>query len=134
MAYTALKEMKERNQHFFNDNAGPVEPEKHYSEDDYGLKALALCFLHERCQGLCFDDEITAREKLENKYYGTSLFPNQIPYNMQMDINRLCLERELEKFIDSGVTEDAYTIYYCYLKCSLDIMANQKDGRTSFRV
>ena len=35
---------------------------------------------------------------------------------MQMDINRLCLERELEKFIDSGVAEDAYTIYYCYLE------------------
>ena len=33
-----------------------------------------------------------------------------------MDINRLCLERELEKFIDSGVAEDAYTIYYCYLE------------------
>ncbi len=116
MAYTALKEIKERNQHFFNDNVGPIEPEKHYSEDDYGLKALALGFLHERCQGLCFDNEITVREKLENKYYGTSLFFNQIPYNMQMDINRLCLERELEKFIDSGVTEDAYTIYYCYLE------------------
>jgi hypothetical protein len=35
---------------------------------------------------------------------------------MQMDINRLCLERELEKFIDSGAAEDAYTVYYCYLE------------------
>ncbi len=33
-----------------------------------------------------------------------------------MDINRLCLERELEKFIDSGAAEDAYTVYYCYLE------------------
>ena len=42
--------------------------------------------------------------------------PNQIPYNMQMDINRLCLLCELEKFIDSGISEDAYTVYYCYLE------------------
>ena len=37
----------------------------------------------------------------------------QIPFNMEMDINRLCLERELETFIDSGVAEDAYNVYYC---------------------
>ena len=49
-------------------------------------------------------------------YKGTSLLPGQIPYNMQMDINRLCLERELEEFIDSGVAEDAYEIYYCFLE------------------
>ena len=35
---------------------------------------------------------------------------------MQMDIDRLCLERELESFIDSGVAEDAYTVYYSFLK------------------
>ena len=49
-------------------------------------------------------------------YFGTSLAPEQIPYNMQMDINRLCLERELERFMDSGATEDAYNVYYCFLE------------------
>ena len=63
-----------------------------------------------------FDAEKENLEITSNKYYGTSLMPNQIPYNMQMDINRLCLLRELEKFIDSGISEDAYTVYYCYLE------------------
>ena len=45
-----------------------------------------------------------------------SLGPDQIPYNMQMDINRLCLERELEKFMDSAATQDAYTVFYCFLE------------------
>ncbi|MGI6510689.1 MAG: hypothetical protein ACOX1L_08995 [Erysipelotrichaceae bacterium] len=116
MAYTALKEKRERNKCLFGENIGPLEPKKHYCKDDYGLKSSALRFLHERCQGLCFNNEMALKEKLENKYYGTSLLSNQIPYNMQMDINRLCLERELEKFISSGITEDAYNIYYCYLE------------------
>ncbi|MBO4514659.1 MAG: hypothetical protein J5721_03180, partial [Lachnospiraceae bacterium] len=29
---------------------------------------------------------------------------------------RLCLEKALERFIDSGVAEDAYDVYYCYLE------------------
>jgi hypothetical protein len=55
-------------------------------------------------------------EKKDGKWRGTSIAPCQIPYNMQMDIDRLCLERELERFIDSGIAEDAYTVYYCYLE------------------
>ncbi len=35
---------------------------------------------------------------------------------MQMDLNRLCLEKTLERFIDSGTAEDAYEVYYCYLE------------------
>ena len=35
---------------------------------------------------------------------------------MQMDIDRLCMKNELAKFIDSGVAEDAYTVYYAYLE------------------
>ena len=35
---------------------------------------------------------------------------------MQKDIDRLCLARELEKFIDSGTAEDAYTVYYAWLE------------------
>ena len=50
---------------------------------------------------------------------GKSLKANQIPYNMEMDLNRLCLEKALETFIDSGVAEDAYSVYYCYLEMFL---------------
>ena len=110
MAYTALKQMKNKNEQVFGKGVGPVQPERHYDTVDHGLKAMALKFLHTRCEGLGF----CAEE--ENGCLGTSLSPGQIPYNMQMDVNRLCLERELEKFIDSGAAEDAYTVYYCYLE------------------
>ena len=111
MAYTALTQMKGRNEKAFGKGVGPIQPKQHFVSGDYGLKAMALRFLHERCEELGFiaDEE-------DGAFHGTSLLPNQIPYNMQMDINRLCLERELERFIDSGVAEDAYTVYYCYLE------------------
>lgn len=116
MAYTALKQMQNKNEELFGKGVGPLHPDRHYDTIDPGLKATALRFLHTRCEGLGFNTEIDALETIEGKFYGTSFLHNQIPYNMQMDINRLCLERELEKFIDSGVAEDAYTIYYCYLE------------------
>ena len=116
MSYTALKQMQEHNRNLFGSDAGPIQPERHYDSFDYGLKAMALKFLHTRCEGLGFDTEIAEKEASENSYQGASIKTGQIPYDMQMDINRLCLERELEKFIDSGSAEDAYTIYYCYLE------------------
>lgn len=115
MAYTAMKQMQKRNEDLFGTKCGPKHPVCHYDHHDCGLKAMALRFLHERCEGFGFDEKVEEAEK-GGSYQGTSLLPNQIPYNMQMDLNRLCLERELEKFIESGVAEDAYTIYYCYLE------------------
>ncbi len=116
MAYTALEKMRRTNKKRFGSDVGPSQPplyrnRKHPND----LKSAALRFLHNRCEGLCFDAE---QEKLEvnGKYLGTSLKPGQIPYNMEMDINRLCLEKALETFIDSGVAEDAYAVYYCYLE------------------
>ncbi len=116
MAYTAWKQMQKKNRELFGQSAGPVQPDRHYDTIDHGFKAMALRFLHSRCEDLGFDAQKEAAEQADGVYYGTGLLPGQIPYNMQMDINRLCLERELEKFIDSGVAEDAYTIYYCYLE------------------
>ena len=116
MAYTAFTKMQKRNKELFGPLAGPLQPARHYDTVDHGLKAMATRFLHARCENLGFDPEIEAREDKDGVFLGTSVIPGQIPYNMQMDINRLCLERELEKFIDSGVAEDAYTIYYCYLE------------------
>ena len=82
----------------------------------FDLKSAALRFLHERCEGLFFDRQIEEEEERTGLYRGTSLAPGQIPYNMQMDINRLCLERELEKFLDSAATQDAYTVFYCFIE------------------
>ncbi len=116
MAYTALKKMQKRNQQLFGAGVGPVQPDRHFDTVDHSLKAMALRFLHNRCEGLQFDMDQEKMEEADGIYRGISFSAGQIPYNMQMDINRLCLERELEKFIDSGVAEDAYTIYYCYLE------------------
>ena len=111
MAYTALQKMRRTNEKLFGKGVGPMQPERHYDSVDHGLKAMALRFLHARCEGLGF-----GADEADGAFTGTSLLPDQIPYNMQMDLNRLCMERELEKFIDSGAAEDAYTVYYCYLE------------------
>ena len=117
MAYTALRKMRQMNQEEFGKDLGPMEPYR-YGGETLGsdLKSAALRFLHDRCEDLRFDPEIEAEEEETCTWKGTSIAPGQIPYNMQMDIDRLCLERELEHFIDSGIAEDAYTVYYCYLE------------------
>lgn len=117
MGYTALQEMREFNRKRFGEDVGPFDPEKYFKPFEKDLKSAALRFLHNRCEGLKFDAEITKDEHPDKlQFAGDSLDKNQIPYNMQMDINRLCMERELEHFIDSGVAEDAYNVYYCYLE------------------
>lgn len=116
MAYTSLQKVGKENTRLFGPDACPTQPERHFTDKQTDLKSAALRFLHERCEGLRFDENKARNEKANGLLLGTSLLPGQIPYNMQMDINRLCLERELEKFINSGVAEDAYTIYYCYLE------------------
>lgn len=115
MAYTALREMQQINESRFGEGVGPIQPALHAAEEKNDLKSAALRFLHETCEGLRFDPQAAAAEKADGQYRGTGAGPGQVPWNMEKDIERLCLERELEKFIDSGVAEDAYTVYYCYL-------------------
>ncbi len=120
MAYTAIEKMRRKNRQRFGSNVGPWQPplyrNRRFPND---LKSAALRFLHNRCEGLHFDAEKERQEAETNTCLGKSLKPNQIPYNMEMDLNRLCLEKALETFIDSGVAEDAYAVYYCYLEIFL---------------
>ena len=116
MAYTAFAKMRKKNLNDYGVDVGPMEPHLFRSKDKNSLKCASLRFLHNRCEGLRFDVGLEAEEERSHKYLGTSLKPNQIPYNMQMDINRLCLEKYLEQFIDSGSAEDAYLVYYCFLE------------------
>ena len=116
MAYTALEKMRVRNREAYGKDVGPAQPQLYGSGlERTDLKSAALRFLHERCEELKFDASIGKQETETGEFQGMSLKPHQIPYNMEMDINRLCLERALERFIDSGVAEDAYDVYYCYL-------------------
>ena len=117
MAYSAIEKMRKKNEQIYGRDVGPMQPALSAgAATGSDLKSAALRFLHERCEGLLFDRQIEEEEDRTGLYRGVSLGPDQIPYNMQMDINRLCLERELEKFMDSAATQDAYTVFYCFLE------------------
>ena len=95
MGYTMLKNIK------LNDK----------SVDDYTLFGATLSFIRNSCEGLRFD-----KSKAGDDLEGKSLKPNQIPYNMEKDIDRLCFENTLSRFLKSGRKEDAFDVYFCYLE------------------
>ena len=119
MAYTAFERMREINESRYKVDLGPVQPPVKWGQNENDLKSAALRFLRERCEGLRHDADIEARENTSGVFEGASLNANQIPYNMQMDIDRLCLEKTLGDFIDSGTAEDAYSVYFCYINMFL---------------
>ena len=57
MSYTALKQMREYNEKRFGKDVGPFEPDKFFATDGFDLKSAALRFIHDRCEGLMFDDK-----------------------------------------------------------------------------
>ena len=117
MAYSAIEKMRKKNEQTYGRDVGPMQPQLSAgAAAGFDLKSAVLRFLHERCEGLLFDGKIKEEEEKTGLFRGVSLAPDQIPYNMQMDINRLCLEREMEKFLDSAATQDAYTVFYCFLE------------------
>ena len=117
MAYTALEKMRRENRQKFQVDLGPMQPPLYVNRRSRNdLKSAALRFLHNRCEELHFDAEKEMSEAKTGVYLGKSLKSGQIPYNMQKDIDRMCLEKALGDFIDSGVAEDAYAVYYCYLE------------------
>ena len=73
------------------------------------MEHAALTFIRERCEDLGFDD------KNGDALTGRSLKENQIPYNMEKDIDRLCLENAVVRFLRSGKKQDAFDVYFCYL-------------------
>ena len=115
MAYTAFEDMCRINQKKYGVD-GPAQPPMAPGlMEGMDLRSAALRFLRERCEGLRFDPAMAELEK-DGNYRGKSINSNQIPYNMQMDVDRLCLEKSLETFFESGVAEDAYNVYYCFLE------------------
>ena len=99
-----------------------------YERLDQGLdlKAAVVRFLHDRCEDLRFDEEKEGRERAENILLGRSVSEGQIAYNMQMDIERLCLENALKRFLDSGAAQDAFDVYYCYLEMFVGCYGSSK--------
>ena len=130
MSYSAIEKMRQVHLERYGQDVGPFAPPPIDRETrGMDLKSAALRFIEKRCEDLRFDAEKEAEEAATGIYLGSSIAPNQIPYNMQMDLDRLCLKNELAKFIDSGVTEDAYTVYY-----SLIEMFIGRDGKSQSMV
>ena len=116
MSYTAMEKMRKENRRKFKRDIGPFQPPLYINRHNRNdLKSAALRFLRESCEELKFSPEKEEEEK-SGVYLGKSIKAGQIPYNMEMDINRLCLEKSLETFFDSGVAEDAYAVYFCFLE------------------
>ncbi len=86
----------------------------------YSLEQCVLTFIRDNCEGLRFDEskttKIQGKTKEELDFEGTSIKPKQIPYNMEKDIDRLCLENAVNSFLKSGKKEDAFNVYFCYLE------------------
>lgn len=81
------------------------------------LERAALLFIRECCEELRFDkSRATSMNTDSIDFDGTSLNPNQIPFNMEKDIDRLCLENAIERFLKSGKKEDAFDVYLCYIE------------------
>ena len=77
----------------------------------YGREAPA--FLRDSCEDLKFDVSTAARASFDDSD-GKSAGKQQIPFNMERDLDRLSFEAAIGRFLASGSREDAFDIYYCY--------------------
>jgi len=83
------------------------------------LSESVVQFLQKSCEGLLYDQSIAQKETTEGKYYGRSIKPNQIPYNMQKDNDRKAFVLALSRFLDSGSAKDAFDVYFCFIEMFL---------------
>lgn len=125
MGYTAWKKVADLNWENYKDildEPAPKQPDKFVGETGTQLEKDALSFIREDCEELRFDLnrlECTDRD-------GRSVKPNQIPYNMERDTERLCLERAIHNFMQTGIAADAFNIYFCYLEMFVDRYGKSK--------
>ena len=80
------------------------------------MKSAVMLFMRDACEELRFDSEKEEEEKAKENFLGCSKKPGDIPFNMQMDIDRLCMEVALERFLETGTAENAFDVYFCYLE------------------
>lgn len=115
MGYTALDKMQEINERIeqYRTPVGPMVPSFQAEYKEPSMEYHALRFIRDDCEDLRF---VRDQEHMELKDRdGKSTDVNQIPLNMQYDLDRLCLENALKRFFDSGSQEDAFDVYYCYI-------------------
>mgnify|MGYP000860491570 FL=1 len=111
MGYNALLKMKELNRSQYGMQDSVRIPDLPKSKRQYGKEALS--FLRDCCEDLKFDVTNPDRKALVDTG-GKSAGKNQIPFNMERDLDRLSFETAVGRFLASGAKEDAFDIYYCY--------------------
>lgn len=112
MGYKALQEMRKKNNEMYGIDF-PKEPRDLSTKKSISnIERACLRFLRESCENLRFD----ATKRDLNDREGKSAGLNQIPYNMEKDIDRICLETAIHRFLKSGVPQDAFDVYFCYLE------------------
>lgn len=113
MSYTAWEKVRKINLEKYGINA-PQQPKSYTENDEYvtNLEVECLAFIREDCEGLRFDK--TYSECIDTE--GDSIGKNQIPYNMEKDTDRLCFERAISTFMETGLAENAFDVYFCYLE------------------
>ena len=84
--------------------------------ENHSLEAEAISFIRNRCEGLRFDNTKSDEDGKNKAYTGKSIKTGQIPYNMEKDIDRLCMENAIARFLESGKKEDAFDVYFCYIE------------------
>lgn len=72
-------------------------PKQKEIRQNFGKDCLA--FIRENCLGLKYNDEDDLRE---------------IPENFNHDVDRLCLENAVARFLETGSREDAFDVYFSY--------------------
>lgn len=87
---------------------------KKFGEKSFEFSAVN--FIRNRCEKLRFDESKENEDGKDIKYTGKSTKPNQIPYNMEKDIDRYTFENSIINFLYTGKKEDAYNIFYCFLE------------------
>lgn len=85
------------------------------------LADAALALIREGCQNLRFRADKTQAEQTQG-YLGTSLRPHEIPYAMQMDVERLCLEKALERFYPPAPGRTPLTYISATWRCLWETM------------
>ena len=111
MPYNALNSMRAKNKADYGIGDSPRIPDIPGAARSFGREALA--FVREDCEDLKFDTSDPLRMALEDAD-GRSAIPGSVPFNMERDLDRLCFEAAIGRFLKSGSREDAFDIYYCY--------------------
>ena len=111
MSYKALDQMRNRNSAVYGIDNSVSIPDLPDSPRGYGKEALL--FIREDCEDLKHDTKSECRITLEDSD-GKSASPNQIPFNMERDIDRLSFEASVGRFLRSGARKDAFDVYFCF--------------------